>query len=115
MSDAEREIGVECSCGFRRRATKIADRGERWNGREAEALHHFEITQEQKMWPAIGEGSPTHQMSSGLIAMMDWPVLTDVEQRIGEAWMLGCEAGERYMRDRLKARLDRVTAVEFGE
>jgi hypothetical protein len=115
MSDEKREIGIECSCGFRRRATQTAEGGKHWNGREIEALHTFEIFQERSTWPETGPALPTHHMSTGLLATMDWPALTEAEQQIGEAWMGGVATGDRYARERMRVKLERVTAVEFAE
>lgn len=109
--EPQMEIGVECSCGFKRRATKTADGGERWNGHEIEALHWFQIDRER--WTST-DVLPTHRSSSGLFATMDWPALTPEEQTIGEAWMAGMAEGARSARAEMKKRLDAVVVTEFG-
>lgn len=122
-----REIGIECSCGFKRRATKIAAGGAHWNGREIESLHWFQIGQEQvadarevEAILARGEGNApvvvrTHQMSMGLIATMDWLPLTAEEHVIGEAWLAGQKAGTNSAMVHMRKRLATVTFEEFGE
>jgi hypothetical protein len=71
-----REIGIECTCGFKRRATQIADGGKHWNGREIEALHWHQIEQARQQNLRSGGPIAAHSMTMGLIATMEWPALT---------------------------------------
>ena len=115
---ATREIGIECSCGFKRRATKISDDDTRWNGREIEALHWLQIEQEASTAAAHAsepiKALPVHKMSMGLFATMDWSPVTAEEQKIGEAWLAGYARGRGDARAHFKEKLARVTFEEFG-
>jgi hypothetical protein len=95
-------LGVECSCGFKRRGY----------GREIEGLHYVEIAREAAE-VVNGESPPIHSMSSGLIATTDWLPLTDDEQKIGESYWVGFWAGDATAKAHMKKRLDAVTAEEF--
>jgi hypothetical protein len=107
------ELGVECSCGFKRRGTPTYADGS-YNGRDIEGLHCFQIDRENVERKARDEAPSVHNMSMGLIADMTWPALTAEEQSIGEAYLVGYREGQRVLKIRLKDRLAAVTAQEFG-
>lgn len=116
MSERQ-EVGIECTCGFKRRATQISNGGKSWNGREIQALHAFHVEQECTALIAAQTVSvlPIHVTSMGLLATSEWLAVTGEEQKIGEAYLAGVSAGDRQARARMKMQLDRVTASEFTE
>lgn len=115
LSD-QAEIGVQCTCGFKRRATKISDNYTCWNGREIESLHWFEIKKGAAVSHPFTKFEPgaEHTMSMGLLATMDWPAVTEEEQRIGEAWAAGRSDGWDAAHEHMRVRLAHVTSQAFS-
>lgn len=115
--ERRREIGVECSCGFKRRATQINDDGS-WNGRAVEGFHWYQIEKEKAADKLQVEGARArgesvevpvrkHNMTIGLIADMTWSALTGEEHAIGEAYWIGYWQGAGHTRDRVSQVLQK--------
>lgn len=112
------ELGVECSCGFKRRATQITQTEKEllYNGREIEGLHFYEIEKERiadVVYAAAGNplAVRVHRMSMGLIADLAWPALTEEEQTIGSAYWIGYWRGHEHMRGQIQALLEERLAA----
>ena len=98
---SQMEIGIECTCGYKRRAIKLSDQT-RNDALEIQAYHLFQIHNEVT--------DTKHVQSLGLLATSDWPAISIDERTIGAAWI----AGVAYGTETERSRITQLIAIAKG-